>query len=193
MLHALACTPLLTPRHGLAAHGHGHAARRRRKGSSFPPTGRRATRQRHQLTSVASQRPSQRQPGPSASAESSGASANTASKPLRGAARPGPGPAPPAAVRRPFSNGNAAEVPHSAIHYSACTTRRAFKGWYIKVTLPSDSTGSAAGRAGAADGKAGGRKAQSFAFIHALEDPAGGSELSKVSSQVGGAWGGGAA
>ena len=66
------------------------------------------------------------------------------------------------------ASGGPVATPHSGVHYDAGTTRRAFEGYYLRLTLE-DGT--------------------SFAFIHEVSDPAGESPLSKVSTQV--MWSGG--
>lgn len=73
---------------------------------------------------------------------------------------------------RPLSSTNPSkgveQVPHSPSHYDGSTSGRAFEGWYLRLTLPDNS---------------------SVAFIHCIEDPKGDDAFSKVTSQV--LWGGG--
>lgn len=60
-------------------------------------------------------------------------------------------------------------TPHAPYHYSdqdSTDSKRCFEGWYLKLTLPDH---------------------RSVAFIHCVEDPAGNSPFSKVTSQV--VWG----
>lgn len=67
-------------------------------------------------------------------------------------------------TKQPERNSNQSQTPHGALHYDDNSKRRVFEGWYIRLTLPQDKA--------------------SFAFIHEVEDPAGGTPFSKINSQV---------